>query len=426
VPAGWEGKKQEGAFLMSPKDLGEGKLYTVFIPDLTRKIGTLKGILEVGKATLGEAGTFKPAREPAASRNEAGWDYEVLIGTLEKGDKGMLAQAIALRKGEQEGLVLLLSDSVATMEKYSDAFSAMIKGIGAPAPAAAAGKVDLLYTTPPGWKTQAIEGGVILDRAEEGADDRRFYRLLILPSQPLEGRLRTRFLEQWPALVKANIETKIVPVPLVRRLKSGMAVAFDQDSAAKNKDGVAHHATLYLLARGTRYVPILGFYYNLGNTDNLTKALVLLMESAEIPGAGQEKVALIDPADLVGDWSNSSYSMANYVTSSGGYAGDASIAVLGGVNLNKDQTYTKTLIALTRDRRVKEVDQGDWKLEDNELLLTVDKEAREKPKVFRIFGVGGDPKAATFLILSDYNNTDQQADLAYPRRSFSGEWYKRK
>src|SRR5438034_11763166 len=74
VPEGWESKKQEGARTLIPKDLAEGKLYTALIPELTLKVGSLKGLIEAGKATLNEAGAFKPARDPAASRSEGGWE----------------------------------------------------------------------------------------------------------------------------------------------------------------------------------------------------------------------------------------------------------------------------------------------------------------------------------------------------------------
>lgn len=428
VPQGWDSKRQEAARVLVVKDLPPGKLYTVVIPDLVQKVGSLKGLMDVAKALLGETGTFKPARDPSPGKNEGGWEYEIVIGTLEKDGAGMLAQAVVLRKGEEEGLILTFSDSLATMEKQSDAFSAMIKGIGAPKPAPAAvapGTVDLKYTTPPGWTTKILEGGVLHEGMKDEGSYKVVYRLLILPSQPLVGTLRKTFLDYWASQIKPTLETTIVPLPLVRRLKSGMAVAFDQDPSAKNKDGAALWGGLYLLARGGRCVPILGLYYNMGNTDELEKALLLIFESAEIPGAGPEKVALIDPADLLGDWSTSSVSLANYVTSSGAYAGDASIYTGAGLHLNKDETYKQTLMAITKERRLKESSEGKWKVEDNELML-LGKDAEGRGRRYRIFGVGGDDKGGWFLVLSSNNDSDQQADLPKPRRVFGGEWFKRK
>jgi len=74
-------------------------------------------------------------------------------------------------------------------------------------------------------------------------------------------------------------------------------------SAHEDKEGVGFRGGLYLLARGTRYAPIVGLYFGFEIIDELEKTLEVFFESAEIPGAGTEKVALIDPADLPGAWS---------------------------------------------------------------------------------------------------------------------------
>src|SRR5207302_1761478 len=108
----------------------------------------------------------------------------------EKDGATLMAQVVALRKGEEEGLILLIADSVATLEKYSDPWSAMVKSIGAPkAQPKAAGAVDLKYTTPEGWKSQVLEAGVLLTRTIDNAE----FRLLLLPSQPLQSSLCKTF-----------------------------------------------------------------------------------------------------------------------------------------------------------------------------------------------------------------------------------------
>jgi hypothetical protein len=427
VPAGWQGKRQESAYVVVPKDLAAGKLFTVVSADLVARVGTLKGLLDAGKASLAEAGTFKPARDPAAGKSDGGWDYEIVIGTLEKDGASLVAEVLAFRKGEDEGLVLVICDSAETLTKYSDGFTALVRSVGAPKPvpaaAPAAGKVDLKYTMPEGWTLKELEGCVLLDKTVDGFYDKYSLRILILPSEPLQVPLRKKFMDLWALQIKGSIETTIVPIPLMRRLKSGMVIALDQDASAKNKNGVAHHGTLYVLARGNRCVPVVGFYFGLGDTKILQKALETIFDSAEIPGAGDEKVAMFNPADLAGSWSTSSYSLANYVTSSGSYAGDASIATSDGITLNKDGTFSKTLIAITSQVGIKETTEGTWKVEDNLLILSG---KTGKGQNYRIFGVGADPKAGAFLVLSTYNDTDEQADLSIPRRKFSGTWFKRK
>jgi hypothetical protein len=426
VPEGWTGKRQEAAFVLTPKDLPAGKLYTVISADLTEKVGSMKGLLDAGKASLGESGTFKPLRDPAAGSSVGGWDYEVLMGPLEKEGATLMAQLVAFRKGEEEGLILSIADSLETLTKYSEGFTAIVRRVGAPKEApVAAGKVDLRYKAPEGWVAKTLDQGVLLTEEKSDPYEKHSYRLMILPSEPLTGSLRAKFLDVWAAQIQPGITTTIVPLPLIRRLKGGSVVAFDQDPSAKTKDGVAHHGGLYLLARGNRCVPILCFYFGLGNTKALQAALEPLLESAEIPGANDAAISLMDAADLVGNWNTSSMSLANYVTAAGAYAGDASAATADYLHLNKDGTFAKTLIAITAQRRLKETSEGTWKLEDDMLRLTP-KAVDAKPQGYRVFGTGGDAKGGSFLVLSTYSNTDEQADLCIPRRMFSGTWFKRK
>jgi hypothetical protein len=295
-----------------------------------------------------------------------------------------------------------------------------VRGVGAPPPAAAT-VVDLQFKSPEGWTTRKLEGGLLLEKTKSDFYENWAYRILILPSQPLEAPLRRTFAAAWAAFIKPTIETQIVPLPLVRRMKSGMAVAFDQDPSAKNKDGQVHHAGLYLLARGKRYVPILGLFHGLGNTAEVDKALTGIFESAVIPDAGDAPVAILDREDLVGNWNQSSYSMANYVTAAGAYAGDASIATLSYITLRPDGTVKKTFVALTAATRIREVDEGTWTLEDNLLVVN----ASSKTRKYRIFGAGADEKGGSFLVIAAYADTDQQADLSIPRRLFAGDWYRK-
>ncbi len=420
LPADWPSTKQEGALVASPKDLAPGKLYTLLVPDLQRKLGSLEALIDAAKATLGEAGAFKPLHEPRRSKNDAGWDYDILIGTLEKGGKGLVAQAVVLRKGEDEAMLLVLSDGAETLEKYSDAFTAVVRGYGAPKVVAVEGKVDLQYVLPEGWTSKVLEGGVLLQRT---LDDREF-RLLVLASRPLGDGLQKAFLEAWTLHLKPAIQTTIVPLPLMRRMKSGLAVAVDIDSTAKNSNGVQHHGGMYVLARGTRCVPVLAFYFGLGGTKELDQALELLFESAVIPGSGDAKVPLFAAAALAGSWSESSAFYGSYVTRAGDYAGDASLATASYLDLRADGTYKRTAMAVGRGTRLKEVDEGAWSVNDDQLQLVQTKQ--ETAKRYRIFGAGSDPKVGTFLVLSTYSDTDQKVDLSIPRRMFAGQWYKRK
>ena len=66
----------------------------------------------------------------------------------------------------------------------------------------------------------------------------------------------------------------------------------------------------------------------------------------------------------------------------------------------------KTLMAITKERRLKEASEGKWKVEDNELVFR-GKDANAKGTRYRIFGVGSDEKGGAFLVLSTYSNQDE-------------------
>jgi hypothetical protein len=418
VPEGWESTKQDGGRVIAPKGIPEGKVYTIVVPELTTRVGSLKELLAVGKTMLSETGKFAPLREPASAKNDAGWEYEVVIGTLEQGGARLMAQILGIRKGEEEGFFLLISDSVETMEKYSDAFTGMIKSLGAPKPAPA-GKVDLKYKVPEGWSSKAVEGGILLEKSKNEFYEKYLFRLLILPSEPLQENLRKTFVALWAAQMKPAVETTIVPLPMIRRLKSGMALAFDADGGAKNKQDVRMTGVLYLLARGTRVVPVAAFL--IGYDKTLEKDLEAFLESAEIPGSGSAKVELVSAADFPGEWKTSSASYASYVTPSGGYAGDASISTASTFVLKPDGTFQSSFTGVTSKTVVREKDEGKWSIEDDILVL-----AGAIRRSYAILGFGSDAKAGTFLVLNSYSTGARQQDFASPRAGVVNDWFRKK
>ncbi len=406
---------------MAPKGLADGRLYTVLVPTLTRKVGSLQGLVDAGKETLGEVGTFKPSKDPVRAKNDAGWEYDIVIGAVEKDGGAVLGQIVALQKGDDEGLVLLVTDSVETYEKYSDAFTTMIRSLGS----VRAGKVDLQFTLPDGWTKKEEAGSILLEGSEKRwhDDGTTVFRILILPSEPLTGSLRTKFLELWASQLKPAVETSILPLPFMHRLKSGAVCAFDVDEGATNKNGDKIRGGLYVLARGNRVVPILAFYLDYaGKSPELQKAVETIHESAKIPDAGTDTIALFAASDLEGEWSESSFLLANYVTRSGDYAGDASVATGEWFILNKDGSFKTVLIAITSKKRIKETVEGTWKLEENVAVLT----GKEKAQRYTVFAFGTDPKVGAFLVRSNYSDTEELPDLCRPRRANSGQWFKRK
>ncbi len=434
TPTGWESRDQDSTLLLTPKDLAAGQVYAVLVPGLMQKVGTVRKLLEVAKATLGQVGEFKPANERAGAKTDPGWEFEVVIGTLKKGGKDLMAQAMGLRKGDKEGIILILSDSVATLQKYAETFNAMVRLMDAPLPASAppaagAGAVDLVYTAPDGWTAKPQGGTVLLSWSNESSkgpsDSLRKYQLIILPSQPIQAGLRKTFLDFWDAQLKPAFETSIMPLPMLRRLKSGALCAFDIDDGAKAKNGQEtpgglFSVGLYVVAQGRRAVPIVGIFLN--RIREIDAPLLALMDSARIPKAGDDKIIPFTQAEIAGDWVESSLSMANYVTASGKVVGDASLFTGSGVTLNPDQTFKYHFVAVGRGTTITADDQGKWSVDDTHLIL----EGKARTRRYVVYGFGKDPKVASFLALSMSFDADAPLDLGFPRGSFQSTIFKKK
>ena len=229
APAGWKTDQQDGAIQLTPGDVPEGGAYAVVVTPVLGKAGTLEEVYEVAKQLVAEVGTYTAATPPQQAQSDGGWDYRFTIGSVEKGGGSFLAQVMALKKGDEGGVVIVVSDSVDTMQKYSDAFANMIRSLGgsgkpppAPTVAPGSGTVDLQYTVPAGWVETRKEGVTLV---EATSDEQTFssYRwtLLVMPSQPLQGSVRDYFKEYWRDLVSANYDSAVVPLPLLVRLGDG-------------------------------------------------------------------------------------------------------------------------------------------------------------------------------------------------------------
>lgn len=428
-PKGWKAKTNQGALVMIPGDVAEGKVYTVVVTPLQIKAGTLDEVYAIGKKTIGDVGTYTPLTKPARAQSDGGWDYELTIGTLEQGEKGLLAQVMAVKKGDVGGIVIVLTDSIETMQTYSDPFSNMIRSLGgpgklppAPEVAQAAGTADLQYTVPQGWIETKKSGATVIEASKDDLYTKYRWTLVVLPSQPLRGSLRDNFKEYWKDLVTANYDSAVVPLPLGARLNNGYTCAFDADGSATHKVSGAkpRSVSVYLLAHGDRFVPMLAILY--GYEKQLDTDLDQFITTATIPKSSNTKIPLFSNTEVAGEWSEGSASIASYVTSSGDYAGDASIYTGSSFSLKPDGTYRHVLIAIRGNTRIKETDEGKWRIEDNELVLGHGKGVSR----YSLLGCGADPKAGRFLALGTYANTKAKLSFSNPRGAFQATWYKAK
>ena len=145
------------------------------------------------------------------------------------------------------------------------------------------------------------------------------------------------------------------------------------------------------------------------------------LQSARIPGASAAKIPLYSAAEIAGDWGTTSSTMADYVTYRGDYAGDASITTAYGFTLAANGTFKTVFVGLASNVRIRERDEGKWKVEDDGLILQ-GKETRK----FDILGYGSDPKVGRYLVLGSYANMKEKINFANPRGVFGGKWLKSK
>ncbi len=429
TPAGWKAKTDQGATVMTPGDLPDGKLYTVIVTPLQTKAGTLDEVYEISRTLMGEVGAYTPVTKPRQARSDGGWDYKLTIGALEKSGKTLLAQVIALKKGDLGGIVIVISDGIETMQLFSDPFSDMIRSLGGsakppPAPelARAAGTVDLQYTVPQGWVETKKNGATVIEASKDEFYTKYRWTLVVMPSQPLNGSVQSYFKDYWKELISNNYGSDVVPLPVTARLGSGYVCAFDAESSATHKVSGARPriVSVYLLAHGDRFVPLLAILY--GYEKALDADLDRFLSTARIPGSSNAKIPLFSNKEIAGDWSEGSTSIASYVTSSGAYAGDASIYTGNEFHFQPNGTYSHVFLALKGSTRLREKDEGKWRIEDDELVLTNAKGVDR----YSLLGCGADPKAGRFLVLGVYANTRAKLSLSNPRGVFQANWYKAK
>jgi hypothetical protein len=424
TPPGWNSDKQADATILTPGDVAEGKLYKVMVTLMQDKAGSLDEILEDGKKMVAETGTFQAAVEPRQSTSDGGWGYKFVLGTLTTEDRALVVQLMAIKKGDEGGVVIVLSDSGETMGDYADACATMVRGMGA-APQAPAptipGVVDLRYTVPAGWAQQEVNGYPLLVKEKNEEWVKYRFSLLIFPTEALTGSVHDQFEGYWKSFVTPNYTSNIVPLPLMTRLKSGYACAFDAESEARSNNGAEATVALYMIAHGGRVVPVLGIYSGPDWTFDKEAEVEIgqFLDAAQIPGASAEQVPLFSAAQLAGEWAESSSSFANYVTAGGAYAGDATISTGVYLTLGADGSYSQTLMALTRGSSIREKNAGTWTVDDDELVLS-------KGGRYSLLGYGTDPKAGRFLVVGNYSNTPSKLKLTNPRGILQALWLKAK
>lgn len=277
--------------------------------------------------------------------------------------------------------------------------------------------LNVTYSVPAGWHESAIDGGVILDYSEQeqpGTDfyGVRSYKVAILAPIAVHGSLAATFLAAWDDMIVPNMKPTITPAPMRRRLPGGAAVAYD-GARATLANGAELQVVLYLVAAGDQAVPVIGYYNDTNDQGEAT--VVALLDGIRIPGGSTTRVDLYTAKELAGDWSTSSYSIADYTTATGAYAGDASISTGETYKLAANGTFTSSFVGFQGNGPViKESSAGKWSVDDDSLVLV----AKGKTTRIRIFAVG-----ATGVAMPQSYDGAAYNELIVPRRPLAMEWY---
>ncbi|MBC8065609.1 MAG: hypothetical protein H7Y17_12315 [Chlorobia bacterium] len=424
APSGWKSENADGATVITPGDVPTGKLYVVMATPTSGKAGSLDEILETGKKVIADIGVFKPATEPKPEKSDGGWEYQFVLGSLVKGDRNLVAEVLAIKKGDEGWVALVLSDSVETMEKYADDFTKMLRGMGGSKPppiTGGSGKADLQYTLPPEWTESKINGLPLLVKEKNEEYNKYRVSLLVFPSEPISGSTREQFVGYWRAFIAPNYTTTIAPIPLMVRLKNGYACAFDGEWDAKDKNGAPITIALYMVAHGGRVVPIMGMFTgpNWFSDGKVDVEVGKILETSRIPGASAIRVKLFNATNLAGDWTESGTEHAKYVYRDGSYAGNATSATATYFTIGSDGTYNRTLLAVGAGGNIREKDAGTWTVDDDEIVLS-------KGGRITLHGYGDDPKIGRFLVIGNYANTRSYLKFTNPRGILQAKWLKAK
>ena len=411
APAGWKVEEQDRATILTPGDVPEGELYRVMVT-LTTTTRKLDELLEDGRKMVAEIGAFQPKGDAARATSDGGWDHKGVLGTVATRDRTLMAYVVAIQKGDQGGVVVVLSDGVETMARYADVLGGMLRGMGVaktPTSPAVPDAAPPGYRAPAAWVETKLAGLPYLVKEKNEAWVKYRLTLLVLPGEAFAGSVRAQFEALWRAYVSPNFVTRIAPIPLTHRLRSGYACAFDADTQAKDKGGRDVTVALYMLAHGGRVAPVLGVFSGPDWTLDRQAEVEIgeLLETIRIPGTTAEPVKLFTAAALVGEWSESSSEFANYVTTGGAYAGDATITTGTYLSLRADGSYTRTLVALTGGRSVREKDAGTFTVEDDRLVLSA-------AGRYSLLGYATDEKVGRFLVLGSYPNQKTRLKLHEP------------
>jgi hypothetical protein len=288
-------------------------------------------------------------------------------------------------------------------------------------PPAASGTFDLAYQVPAGWSESRSKDTITLSYDKDDFYSPQHYKLNIFQTERRDGTsIADLFHQLWNQIVPPAFDTTQTVAPYRRRLASGYALAMDAANGIKIKANNGYtNVALYIIYTDDRYVLLLGIGLDVAAEPLLAK----LFDGLTIRGAPPSRAALFDTSELVGHWSTSSTTVGSYVTSSGDYAGDASIGTGESINLESNGTYSKFFVAVRGSGgNFREKSTGRWKIEDDTLVLASSNGGVDKR---RIWAFGSPPRGGNNAL--DLTNYGEALPRFFsPNDSINTSWFGRK
>jgi len=134
-----------------PRELKPGQRFTLIFSNVEKPSGTLNAYFD---SLWSEFGTAEVNRAPESLSEKAGdWDFSRGTGSLLQKGQSVQVAVTALRKGQEQFAMFILTDSAETFQRYSqDADQALLRLLGvANTSGPAAAGYEFEWAFPAGW-----------------------------------------------------------------------------------------------------------------------------------------------------------------------------------------------------------------------------------------------------------------------------------
>jgi hypothetical protein len=257
-------------------------------------------------------------------------------------------------------------------------FSEAAGAIAGPGQGSAGTHQGLFFTLPAGWTTNSQEGRFVVAPANPPAGVAVF--IIIHGREPLN-----RSLDDWlGARMAGDLGSSLAVLQSAppTRARSGSLDVLSAGRTVQDQRGAVLLQIYYAVSDGrqaglamvaTTHESALKTY--MPDVQALFQSLRFAATPDGAPKSGSTLSArgssksAVTAADLVGRWEHTSSSYADYVSSTGGYAGSSIVAYGEAYTFAADGTFTYGLTGVSGRNYVKESDAGTWSVQGDRLMI---------------------------------------------------------